>query len=113
MTCLQLPSTPGSGSATVVLTNGLLTYQGGMHLSKYGCIDWLPGMCYYIQTHLQIPNNALWTMHPYAALTHELCSQGTGGVDGASPTSHAGLWRLGPCIRSLRRMEMASLALLT
>ena len=32
----------------VVLTNGLLMYQGGRRLPKYGCIACLPGMCYYI-----------------------------------------------------------------
>ena len=43
--------TPGSGSAAVVLTNGLLTNQGGRCLTKYRFIDCLPGVCYYnIQT---------------------------------------------------------------
>ena len=39
-TCLWLPSTPGSGSATVVLTNGVLTNQGGRCLSKYCLPSW-------------------------------------------------------------------------
>ena len=32
----------------VILTNGLLMYQGGRRLPKYWCIACLPGMCYYI-----------------------------------------------------------------